>query len=247
MTTDRRMQCIQLLSGVPLRFWIWTTSIVLWASRSTSDLEKFKSGYLSQKPLHVDISWSEDCGSWMCLTKFFQSFLPRHTKDRRIPLRYFVASWSQCFALVWCLCGLNTGSGARGAQWVFRRGWCDFQVTDLQACPMQLERSLWYRISFGAAEPLEAGSWFSKMTSKRRRGKGSGLPSSPLLPCLVCLAWGYDAEPRYLELAPEALRSSEGNRSPVDFHPTNYLHHGVMNVRTSEVTCLQMLASRLFF
>jgi len=33
---------------------------------------------------------------------------------------------------------------------------------------------------------------------------------------------GYDAEPRYLDLAPEALRS-EGNRSPVDFHPTNYL------------------------
>lgn len=92
------------------------------------------------------------------------------TKDRRIPLRYFVASWSQCFALVWCLCGLNTGSGARGAQWVFRRGWCHFQVTDLQACPMQLERSLWYRISFGAAEPLEA-SWFSK-TSNRRRGLG---------------------------------------------------------------------------
>ena len=130
MGDNRELQCIRLPSEVPGRFWIWTISIVLWASRSTSDLENFKSlGCLSQNPLHVDISWQKivvlGCAWW----RKSSLSLPCHTKDCRIPLRHFVASWSQCFALVRCLCSLNTGSGAGGARWVFRRGWCDFQAT----------------------------------------------------------------------------------------------------------------------
>jgi hypothetical protein len=46
----------------------------------------------------------------------------------------------------------------------------------------------------------------------------------PGLICPPCPSAGYDAEMRYLDRAPEALRANQFR--PTEFHPTNYLCHG---------------------